>query len=89
MHLVMWIFCYVCCGLICVAVNTFITRLQKPNCDLKVSEDEVFICAAWPLVACGIFLYLLFTFGEWFVQFVVNFSAGLADRLRDYVGKEQ
>lgn len=88
MYVVAWLLLYLCCGLLCVAVNTFITKLQKPNRDLKVSEDELFICTAWPVITCGILLYLLIICGEWFVQFVVNFSAGLADRLREYMRKE-
>jgi hypothetical protein len=89
MHLVLWALGYLFCGIMCVAVHTFINRLQKPNCNLKVSEDEVFICAAWPVVGFGISLYLLVMFGEWLVQFVVNFSASLADRLRNYIAREQ
>lgn len=89
MQLVLWALGYLFCGIMCVAVHTFINRLQNPNRNLKVSEEEVFICAAWPVVVFGMFLYILFMSGEWSVQFVVNFSASLADRLRNYISREQ
>jgi len=89
MHLELWALLYMFCGIVCVAVHTFMNRLQRPSCNLKVSEDEFFICVAWPVVGFGMFLYILVMFGEWLIQFVVNFSANLADSLRNYISRER
>lgn len=89
MHLVFWILAYLACGILCVGLNTFLFRLQKPKCNVSVGEDELVCCIGWPVVGFGLLIYVSVKVGVWFLQFVVDFSANLADRLREYVGKEQ